>query len=190
MSQTNSDYYAYGQYTYNLYDQTGQADWGYNAISNGGNTTNTWRTPTHEEWSYVFNERSTPSGIRYAKANVNNINGVILLPDDWSSNYYTLSATNQGYASFASNTITVSQWNTLEQHGAVFLPVAGYRDGTSVSYVGSGGGYWLAICLMAGIRKKLEGADIPKPLRGVGIAVIITGLIAMAFSGFSGISFN
>ena len=39
-SQTDSDYYAYGQYTYDLYDQTGKADWGYNAISNGGNVSN------------------------------------------------------------------------------------------------------------------------------------------------------
>ncbi len=59
---------------------------------------------------------------------------------------------------------------------------------TSAFALGSGGGYWLAICLMAGIRKKLEGADIPKPLRGVGIAVIITGLIAMAFMGFTGMA--
>ena len=53
---------------------------------------------------------------------------------------------------------------------------------------GSGAGYWLAICLMAGLRRKLEGADIPKPLQGVGIAVIITGLIAMAFMGFTGMA--
>ena len=138
------DYYAYGQYTYNLYDQTGKADWGYNAISNGGNTVNTWRTPTDEEWSYVFNTRSTSSGIRYAKAKVNNVNGVILVPDDWSSSYYSLSNTNQTSASFNSNTITASQWNTLEQHGAVFLPAAGSRNGASVHNVGSYGDYWSA----------------------------------------------
>ena len=143
-SITYSDYYAYGQYTYNLYDQTGKADWGYNAISNGGNTINTWRTPTHEEWSYVFNTRSTSSGIRYAKAKVNDNNGVILLPDDWSSSYYSLSNTNQSGASFTSNTITASQWNTLEQHGAVFLPAAGSRNGASVYDVGSDGGCWSA----------------------------------------------
>jgi len=39
-STNNSDYYAYGSPTYNLYDQTGKADWGYNQISNGGNTEN------------------------------------------------------------------------------------------------------------------------------------------------------
>ena len=67
-STTCSDYYAYGQDNYNLYDQTGQADWGYNAISNGGNSVGLWRTLTQPEWDYVFNTRTTASGIRYAKA--------------------------------------------------------------------------------------------------------------------------
>ena len=142
-STSYSDYYAYGRYNYNLYDQTGQADWGYNPISNGGNTIHTWRTPTIQEWQYVFHTRSTTSGIRYAKAKVNNINGVILLPDDWSSSYYTLRNTNQDGASFSSNVITAYQWNNiLEQHGAVFLPAAGHRYGTSVYNAGSGGRYW------------------------------------------------
>ena len=144
-SNSYSDYYAYGQYTYYLYDQTGKADWGYNAISNGGNTENSgWRTLTREEWVYLFNTRSTSSGIRYAKATVNNVNGVILLPDDWSTDYYTLNSTNTSNASFSSNTITASQWSTLEQHGVVFLPAAGYRDGASISGVGSYGLYWSA----------------------------------------------
>ena len=143
-SQTNSDYYAYGQSTYNLYDQTGQADWGYNAISNGGNQANQWRTLTRNEWAYVFNNRTTSSGIRYAKANVNNVNGVILLPDDWSTSYYSLSNTNQGTASYSSNVISSTQWSTLEQHGAVFLPAAGNRLGASLLEVGSGGYYWSA----------------------------------------------
>ncbi len=143
-SNSQSDYYAYGNDDYNLYDQTGQADWGYNAISNGGNQAGLWRTLTWPEWDYLFNTRSTSSGIRYAKATVNSVNGVILLPDDWSSDYYTLNSTNTSEASFSSNIITASQWATLEQHGAVFLPAAGYRRGTSVRYVGSYGDYWSA----------------------------------------------
>ena len=145
--QNDGDYYAYGQYTYNLYDQTGQADWGYNAISNGGNTTNRWRTLTGGnggEWKYLFDMRSTPSGIRYAKAQVNGVNGVILLPDDWSASYYSLSNTNQGGASFTDNVISASQWNTLEEHGAVFLPAAGNRNGVNV--VDGRGDYWTASC--------------------------------------------
>jgi Na+-transporting NADH:ubiquinone oxidoreductase subunit E len=57
---------------------------------------------------------------------------------------------------------------------------------TAVYGLGSGVGWMMAICLMAGIRKRLENADIPVPLRGLGITVIITGLMAMAFMGFTG----
>ena len=140
-----SDYFVYGNMGDNLFDQTGQADWGYNAITNGGNIENSgWRTLTQEEWQYVFKTRSTSSGKRYAKANVNSINGVILLPDDWSSSYYSLNNTNKNGASFSSNTITAAQWNTLEQHGAVFLPAAGDWDETWLCNVGSRGIYWSA----------------------------------------------
>ena len=52
---------------------------------------------------------------------------------------------------------------------------------------GSGLGWLLAICLMAGIRQKLAGCDVPKPLQGLGITIIITGIMALAFSGFTGI---
>ena len=138
------EYYAYGSYTYNLYDQTGQADWGYNPISNGGNQANQWRTLAKNEWFYVFSTRTTNSGIRYAKANVNNVNGVILLPDNWSSDTYSLSNTNSSGASYSSNTISATQWSALEQAGAVFLPTAGSRVGTSVNLVGSNGYYWSA----------------------------------------------
>jgi hypothetical protein len=143
-SQTYSDYFAYGSYTYNLNDQTGHADWGYNAISNGGNIVNQWRTLTESEWNYVLNTRSTASGKRYAKAIVNGVNGVILLPDDWSTSYYSLNSTNNVGASFSNNVITSSQWsNSLQNHGAVFLPVAGYRNGTE--YVEDGwASYWTA----------------------------------------------
>ncbi len=122
-----SQYYAYGNSTCNLYDQTGQADWGSNAISNGGNQPNQWRTLTKEEWAYVFNTRTTASGIRYAKAVVFGVKGVILLPDDWDASYYVLNNTNSGSASFSSNEIAADQWNTLESHGAVFLPETGVR---------------------------------------------------------------
>ena len=143
-SQSYSDYYAYGNYQYNLNSQTGQADWGYNPISNGGNQPNQWRTLTQPEWNYVFNTRETTSGIRYAKAIVNDVNGVILLPDNWNTLYFTLNNTNSSGASYNSNTITASQWSSLELHGAVFLPAAGSRYGTSVYAVGSYGIYWSA----------------------------------------------
>ena len=145
-STNSSDYHAYGVYTNNLYDGNGQADWGYNTISNGGNSENSgWRTLSKSEWDYVFNTRNTTSGIRYAKATVNSVNGVVLLPDDWNAIIYALNNTNSNSANFTSNTITAADWtDVLEANGAVFLPAAGNRSETSVGHVGSYGNYWMA----------------------------------------------
>lgn len=146
-STDGGDYYAYGNISYNLYDQTGQADWGYNAMSNGGNAENSgWRTLSNGEWNYIINTRTTSSGIRYARANVNNLNGVILLPDNWSTSYYTLNSTNNSSANYSTNQITAEQWNTLELYGAVFLPAAGLgrETSTTVTFAGSNGYYWSA----------------------------------------------
>ena len=139
---SSNNYYPYGSNFFNLYDQTGQADWGYNAIANGGNTEHLWRTLTTEEWDYIFETRTTLSGIRFAKAQVGNVNGVILLPDDWSGSYYSLNFPNTTNVYFENNLISLEQWAVIEQHGAVFLPAAGYRLGTEVLNTGSSGHYW------------------------------------------------
>jgi hypothetical protein len=118
------------------------ADWGVNAISNGSNQTRVWRTLTKDEWVYLLQTRSTSSGKRYAKAQVAGKNGIILLPDNWSTSTYTLQNTNSDNASFNSNVISSSNWNTLQSAGAVFLPAAGSRTGTSVSGVDASGYYW------------------------------------------------
>ena len=109
-----------------------KADWG-TTMGTG------WRTLTKDEWVYLFNTRTTTSGIRYAKATVNGKAGVILLPDDWSTSYYDLSTT----AAYTANGITLADWtDKLEAHGAVFLPAAGYRDVMTVNSVGELGLYW------------------------------------------------
>ncbi|MDD6210971.1 MAG: NADH:ubiquinone reductase (Na(+)-transporting) subunit E [Bacteroidales bacterium] len=53
--------------------------------------------------------------------------------------------------------------------------------------VGSGIGWLLAIIGMAAIRERLEYSDVPKPLKGLGIAFIITGLMGIGFMSFSGL---
>ena len=53
--------------------------------------------------------------------------------------------------------------------------------------LGSGIGWMLAIVLFAAVREKMEYCNVPKPLRGLGIAFITVGLLAMAFMCFSGI---
>jgi electron transport complex protein RnfA len=53
--------------------------------------------------------------------------------------------------------------------------------------LGAGMGFTLALLLMAGIRQKLVFADVPKSLKGVPIALIVAGLMSLAFFGFSGL---
>ena len=53
---------------------------------------------------------------------------------------------------------------------------------------GSGLGFFLAIVSLATVRKRMRYSDVPPTLRGVGMAMLLTGLISMAFLGFSGIS--
>ena len=57
---------------------------------------------------------------------------------------------------------------------------------TVIYGIGSGLGFTLAIVLMAGIREQLDLADVPEPLKGAGIALIVAGIMALAFTGFSG----
>ena len=58
---------------------------------------------------------------------------------------------------------------------------------TMTSGIGAALGFSLALVLMAGVREKLELADIPKPLQGFPIALISAGLMSIAFLGFSGL---
>jgi electron transport complex protein RnfA len=53
--------------------------------------------------------------------------------------------------------------------------------------LGSGIGFSIAMIIMASIREKLELADVPAPFRGLPMAFVTTGLIALAFTGFSGL---
>lgn len=113
-----------------------KSDWG-NTIGTG------WRTLAIKEWVYLFNTRTTTSGILYAKAKVNDVNGIILLPDDWDVSYYALTSPNTADADYTTNEITSADWTSkLEAHGCVFLPVAGDRKGTAVNDAGSEGCYW------------------------------------------------
>ena len=137
-------YNAYGSDTCDLCDFNGQADWGYNAISNGGNEEGLWRTMTMDEWLYLLDERSTATGIRFAKANVVGVNGLLLLPDDWD-NSYQLYDVNNDDVDYMSNTIPQPFWtDKVESQGAVFLPAAGIRNGTFVGLRGRYGFYWSA----------------------------------------------
>lgn len=117
-------------------------DWCVNKISNGGDKRNVWRTLTSEEWDYILNKRVTMSGLRYAKAQVNGVNGVILLPDDWAAAVYKFKKAKDRYDS-APNKISLSEWESVfETAGAVFLPAAGLRYIQDYRGGGEAGFYW------------------------------------------------
>ena len=73
--------------------------------------------------------------------------------------------------------------------GSLFMQQKAFPNvGVATIYgLGSGIGWMLAIVGMAAIREKLAYSDVPKPLKGLGITFIITGLMAMAFMCFSGL---
>lgn len=73
--------------------------------------------------------------------------------------------------------------------GSLFMQQKAF-DNVGVATVygfGSGIGWLLAIIGMAAIREKLQYSDVPKPLKGLGITFIVTGLMGIAFMSFSGI---
>jgi len=71
---------------------------------------------------------------------------------------------------------------------SVFMHERAYTLGESLVFgVSSGVGFYLAIVSMAAIRFKLRYSDIPDGLKGLGITMILTGLLSMAYLSFSGI---
>lgn len=115
-----------------------KSDWG-NLIKEGG----PWRTLTggsSGEWQYLFNSRGEG---KYGHGKIGTVTGMIILPDDWTDpkpNSKSFASGNQDWSS--ANQYTTDEWNQMEAAGAVFLPAAGFREGTSVSLAGSGGYYW------------------------------------------------
>ena len=93
-----------------------------------------WFVLSSDEWKYLLTKRRTDSGIRYAKATVNGVFGLVLLPDDWKTTIYGIKD---------GTVISKSDWtNKLEANGAVFLPAAGYRFNNWEKSVGTDGYYW------------------------------------------------
>lgn len=135
---TSTDYYDdyYGSFV----------DWGTNKI--GSDAPNTWRTLTSNEWEYLLNNRPNASSLK-GVAQVNGVNGLILLPDNWTcpSGITFKSGFHSDYGVdfyAAYQTFTAAEWSKLEAAGVVFLPASGYLFGSSVSNVQNKGLYWSA----------------------------------------------
>ena len=119
-------------YSENNYDYTTFSDWGYYAKGNG------WRTPTKEEWYYLFNGRNDAYN-KYGGARVNGVAGVVVLPDDWSQPNGVYFSSSMSYSA---NNYDISSWRKMEEAGAIFLPTAGRRDGRQMYKHGTDGDYW------------------------------------------------
>ncbi|MGD9110300.1 MAG: Rnf-Nqr domain containing protein [Phycisphaerales bacterium] len=71
---------------------------------------------------------------------------------------------------------------------SLFMVIRNYSLIVTVGYgLGSGIGWFLAIIAMAGIRQKLSNDLVPRGLQGPGITLIIAGIMALAFIGFTGV---
>ncbi len=133
LNPTYSEYYGESEYaTFN--------DWGAQLPASLG----TWRTPTGDEWDYLFNTRANAANLR-GKATVNGVNGLIVLPDAWvAPDDVTFNADVDGEGFADINSYTAAQWAVMEAAGAVFLPAGGNRWFNSVNSVGEYGCYWSA----------------------------------------------
>jgi len=71
---------------------------------------------------------------------------------------------------------------------ALFQTNRGYDFTQSVVYsIGAGAGFALALVLMAGVREKLDLADVPELVKGTAAALVVAGILSMGFMGFAGL---
>ena len=168
ITSADNSYYGYGNKK-GSEGETLKSDWGTLPITNGGNTANYgWRTLTIAEWVWILGPSvsvdpgtncrvsgSTANGTsdaRFTFATINTddtpVNGLIIFPDGVT--IANGEATSWGnindqltYSNWANSTkCTTAQWTALAAKGCVFLPAAGERGVTTVSYSGTTGRYW------------------------------------------------
>ena len=109
---TAATYYGINN-SYKAVDYIGDfVDWGPNMGAG-------WRTLTKDEWAYLLQHSSN------GKATVNDKNGYIFLPDNWSGPAFTANPDN-----FTTNVYSGDDWTAMENAGAVFLPSGPARNGT------------------------------------------------------------
>ncbi len=161
-TSTGSTPMSYGEYYYGhgANDITGEyanADWGvFNAISNGGNEPNLWRTLTAKEWEYLLFKR--PNALQLlALGTIGGVNGLFILPDDFEAEdvFYTLGDRDYSYGSLEFDgkcfynkysdywsSFQKADMKDLDALGVVFLPAAGDRIGKSICSINKFGYYW------------------------------------------------
>ena len=107
-------------------------DWG-DCVKDG------WRTPTADEWHYLLFDRIGANEKR-SVGTVNDMHGLLLLPDEWvlpSGCAFVSQAID-----WEINSYSISEWQQMENAGAVFLPAAGFRWGGMPYGFNCEGLYW------------------------------------------------
>jgi len=98
-------------------------DWGiYNAINNGGNNEGLWYTLGAKEWAYILAGRTNAQKLKF-KATVCNVEGYVILPDDFYEHKIKLFINIDG--EYINNVYSKEDWQKLECAGAVFFPKNG-----------------------------------------------------------------
>lgn len=144
-----TDKLEYGASLYYENTTSSSVDWGVPYCLTNELEAGTWRTLSGREWQYLFNLRSasTVNGTadaRYSYARVKGVTGIIVFPDAYThpSELSGKQPTNINSGPlFNVRDYTVDEWTLMESAGAVFLPAAGCREGSDVSWVGDGY-YW------------------------------------------------
>ena len=113
-------------------------EWGNNTISNGQGVGG-WHTLSQEEWWYLANH------YEWHLACVAGTNGIIILPDDWNSDWIPNEWWNSIANLYSESPITAEHWKQFENHGAVFFPASGIYDNSKtpgIIALGKQGEYW------------------------------------------------
>ena len=110
-------------------------DWGTNTIC--GDAPNTWRTLNRDEWEYLLNGRENASQLRF-RAQVNNVNGFVFLPDQW----ICPEGIELNIEQLTTQVFTLDAWSKIENAGAVFLPAAGRLNDKQLVNFDDHGNYW------------------------------------------------
>ena len=138
--------------TYGMNTSTTSDDYSGDFVDWGATIGTGWFTLSKDEWTYLINTRSasTVGGIadgRYAKAKVNDVQGVILFPDTYTHPdgvANPVGINEEGDTGWNDNNYSSADWTKMESAGCVFLPAAGYRNGSTVYGAGTGCYYWSA----------------------------------------------
>lgn len=137
-SSSPSDYYHQNSPWWNTTNNNPNSmDWGYNL--NGrtiGSYRIAWRTLSKDEWHYLLTRNNSTY---FGYGTVAGKYGVFFLPDDWVQPAF---APEMNPLNREHNNYTAEEWALMAKAGAIFLPYAGRRIGTSINKVGEEGYYW------------------------------------------------